>query len=432
MHNRAEPFDAPTSNVDSTRRRAVFVALAAAAAAVGAMLALVMVNTATAQSIATSCGEAPAGMNVIEANTRFILGTGGDDFICGGDANSVIRGFGGDDIIYGGAGNDRLQGGAGNDQLMGGGGRDKISGAAGNDTLAGGDGPDVLKGGRGKDVLAGEAGDDRLFGGIGDDTLDGGEGADVLKGGAGNNTILPLVEPEEPVASQTCDDVAALFVTKGSANANLVDPEVAATCNGDSIVVTSNGIPDYTYIETSPGAPRPADHSFTLPASPTIAVSTTNVARLGPVAIAINGVPIYGPTEGQGGDVLSLGGGLSECGSHNGPTGFHMHLFGTSDTTDCLYTPAEAAAAPQLFGYAFDGYPIFTGNDQYTSSWVLTNASVFSTDTWAAHTYVAGSGDLDECNGRTDAQGNYAYYTTDAFPYVLGCYSGVVTLAGGR
>ena len=96
-----------------------------------------------------------------------------------------------------------------------------------------------------------------------------------------------------------------------------------------------------------------------------------------------------------------------------------------------MFTPAEAAAAPQLLGYAFDGYPIYTGNDQYTSSWQLTDASLFASDTWAAHTYVAGSGDLDECNGRTDAFGNYAYYTTDTFPYVLGCFVGEVELVGG-
>ena len=59
----------------------------------------------------------------------------------------------------------------------------------------------------------------------------------------------------------------------------------------------------------------------------------------------------------------------------------------------------------------------------------MTDESLFATDTWAAHTYVAGAGDLDECNGLTDADGNYAYYTTDTFPYIIGCYSGVVDLA---
>jgi len=31
--------------------------------------------------------------------------------------------------------------------------------------------------------------------------------------------------------------------------------------------------------------------------------------------------------------------------------------------------------------------------------------------------FQAGSGDLDECNGMTDAYGNYGYYYTEEYPY---------------
>lgn len=238
------------------------------------------------------------------------------------------------------------------------------------------------------------------------------------------------VEPD-PEPSSSCDDVAASFSTKGSVNPDLADPESSAVCVDGAVVISANGIPDYTYIRTSPGDPNAQDLTYEIPGTPTPAATTSDVARVGSIAVATNGVPIYGPTEGTGGDVLSLGGALSECGSHNGPGGFHMHLMGTSSSTDCIYTPAEVAAGPKLLGYAFDGYPIYTGNDQYTSSWELTDASLFATDTWSAHSYVAGSGDLDECNGRTDEAGNYAYYTTDTFPYMLGCYTGTPTENGG-
>lgn len=234
-----------------------------------------------------------------------------------------------------------------------------------------------------------------------------------------------------------CEEVAALFVTRGSANPDLADPEVSATCEGEGLVITANAIPDYTYIETSPGAPRAQDISYTIPATPTVADETTAVPLLGAAAVTLGGIPIFGPTEGTGGDVDSLPGIISECGSHNGPTGFHIHKIMTSENTDCLFTPEEVAEAPQLVGYAFDGFPIYTGTGQYTSSWELTDEALFATDTWAAHTYVEGSGDLDECNGRFDEDGNYAYYTTDTFPYVVGCYTGVVDEAlaaggGGR
>lgn len=234
------------------------------------------------------------------------------------------------------------------------------------------------------------------------------------------------------VTPGSCEAIAAAFQTLGSANANLVDPEVAATCDGaGNVVVTSNQIPDFPYIETSPGAPKAAELEYTFPAAPAFAAATTAVPLIGAIGVAVNGIPIYGPTEGAGGDVMALGDGFSECGGHNGPGGYHYHTFDVTGSDDCRFSEAQASAASVLFGYAFDGYPIYSGNFQYTSSYELTDASLFASDTWSAHTYVEGAGDLDECNGRSDADGNYGYYTTEAFPYVLGCFRGEATANGG-
>ena len=81
-------------------------------------------------------------------------------------------------------------------------------------------------------------------------------------------------------------------------------------------------------------------------------------------------------------------------------------------------------------GSAADVYPIMSGTvcadascssvKQLTSSWKLTDSSLFASDTWSAHSYEAGSGDLDKCNGRTESDGQYRYYTTTTFPYTLG------------
>ncbi len=260
-------------------------------------------------------------------------------------------------------------------------------------------------------------------------------GSETESASAAETSSEPVEETESGAVqvASGCDEIAALFVTRGSANADLEDPEVSASCESGNVIVTSNGIPDYTYIETSPGAPTDRGHSFTIPSSPTVADTVTDVPVIGTAAVTLGGIPIFGPTEGTGGDVESIPGILSDCGSHNGPSGFHIHLILTSAATDCLFTPEQVATEPQLVGYAFDGFPIYTGIDQYTSSWQLTDESLFASDTWAAHTYVEGSGDLDQCNGRTDADGNYAYYTTATFPYILGCYTGIVDLdaAGG-
>jgi hypothetical protein len=52
---------------------------------------------------------------------------------------------------------------------------------------------------------------------------------------------------------------------------------------------------------------------------------------------------------------------------------------------------------------------------------------------WNAYTYQSGGANtLDECNGRTDESGNYRYYITEAFPYVIGCFTGTPTTQVGK
>lgn len=239
-----------------------------------------------------------------------------------------------------------------------------------------------------------------------------------------------------------CDAITATFRAVESANPDLADPSLVVTCDGDDVVVQTNSMPDYLYIEASPGDPEPSDLTFRIPRVPVVAATPGDIPALGPSAVAINGVAIYGPTEATGGDVLSLVGALSACGSHNGPTGFHMHLFLWANGVDCLYDAAVAEAGGGVqVGWSLDGYTIMSGmvcvddactsTQQLTSSWQLTNDSLFASDTWSAHTYVEGSGDLDQCNGRVDADGQYRYYTTPTFPYFMGCYRGEVAADAG-
>jgi len=100
-----------------------------------------------------------------------------------------------------------------------------------------------------------------------------------------------------------------------------------------------------------------------------------------------------------------------------------------------------------VIGFAADGFPIFGPyfNDngtirKATSSYTLkvgTRAAVMHNgtnynpggtydgtyiDDWE---YLAGSGDLDECNGMT-LNGVYGYYITETYPYVIGCFKGTV------
>ncbi|MFC6325708.1 YHYH protein [Microbacterium koreense] len=292
-------------------------------------------------------------------------------------------------------------------------------------------------------------------------------GSAVLAGCAADQvaeqTATPTVETSAPQETEAtvdstaygpttgdCEATAATFRDVVSANPDLPDPSLEAVCEGDDIIVTTNSIPDYTYVATTPGSPSEIVQTYTLPATPVETTSSDygEVPRLGTIGVTVDGVPIYGPTEGTGGDVLSLEGALSVCGSHNGPVDFHLHLFGWADDVDCVYSAQEVESGdPVLVGWAADGYPIMSGlvcaddecteMTQLTSSWELVDESVFATDTWAAHSYVEGSGDLDQCNGRVDDDGQYRYYTTTTFPYIIGCYHGEVSAdalpsGGGR
>ncbi len=105
-----------------------------------------------------------------------------------------------------------------------------------------------------------------------------------------------------------------------------------------------------------------------------------------------------------------------------------------------------------LVGWAMDGYPIYARHGYSTAASAASALVVMrgsyrtkaspdanrpSTTSFAmGHfrqdwEYVAGSGDLDECNGRTGVtpefpQGVYHYFVTDTYPYVGRCLKGRV------
>nr|WP_291818360.1 YHYH protein [Candidatus Microthrix sp.] len=222
-----------------------------------------------------------------------------------------------------------------------------------------------------------------------------------------------------------------------SANDNLDAPELAATCDGDTVVVTSNAIPDFTYVASSPGDPAAQDLTFKLPTMPTAASESGDIPMLGPLGVAVDGVPIYGPTEAARGRRAVAGGSVVGLRQPQRSDRLPLPPLWSADGVDCLYSAEEVTSGVLLLvGWAADGYPIMSGTvcaddactstKQLTSSWELSDDSLFATDTWDAHTYVEGSGDLDRCNGRTDTDGQYRYYTTETFPYIAGCFHGEV------
>lgn len=248
-------------------------------------------------------------------------------------------------------------------------------------------------------------------------------------------------------------------------------------CSGTLRSLTANGIPDHQ-IGTFPGpgnpnVPSAQSVNVSSPLTPVVAASNTAL-RLG-FGYALNGVK-FDP--GTGGTCPNTATKSSDCAAigtdpwklealgvaksffnfgtdinnaHVQPTGaYHYHGMPEGILTKMGVTSANPAMA--LIGWAPDGYPVYAryGHTIPTditsplktiqSSWRIQlnpdtgrpsvtyiPMGVFLQD----YEYVAGLGDLDDCNGRFDVtpefpNGIYHYYATDNFPYFPRCWKGVV------
>jgi len=155
----------------------------------------------------------------VNATNDPLVGTAGDDVLCGDDRSNTINGAGGDDIVLGEGGSDALSGALGRDTLNGGPGIDTatfigsanavnaslttgfarrlstapLEGVAlvGVENLKGTSLDDTLTGSAGKNELVGGSGADKMFGLANNDALnsrDGVNGNDALDGGSGTDS----------------------------------------------------------------------------------------------------------------------------------------------------------------------------------------------------------------------------------------------------
>jgi hypothetical protein len=179
---------------------------------------------------------------------------------------------------------------------------------------------------------------------------------------------------------------------------------VTAEVTEKYLIVHSDGIPDH---ETgpfpnahNPNTIRKQHYVFKIPLHPVRAEKTTKLP-MGPIGVAINGVPFYNPYTAEGKDAAKNEV-FDECCGHPDPMGrYHYHIY-----PKCIHTSFSDPAGEHspLIGYAWDGYGIYGPNSE---------GGKMPTD-------------LDECNGHTDVERGYHYHVTRKFPYILGAYRGVV------
>jgi hypothetical protein len=240
--------------------------------------------------------------------------------------------------------------------------------------------------------------------------------------------------PATPV-SNACPSDKFIDVQPDPANSAYPAPQLSVTCNSTQMTVQTNNIPNFEFVQVTPNQLKAQNYTFHFPLQPTVASSPSSIPLGGPSALTVNGLVIFGPTEAprDGYRDPYLDGILDYCNGHTAPSGdYHFHA-----RMDCIYPNLDqpiAANVGRVLGYAFDGYPILAPYlcadtscatvKELQSSWKDVNPDL--QNAWERHQYVAGSGDLDQCNGAQQADGSYAYYATDSFPYFMGCYHGVV------
>jgi hypothetical protein len=247
------------------------------------------------------------------------------------------------------------------------------------------------------------------------------------------------------VGSASIGIASAQSASGGCPTGNFINPSVSTlqsgyadavlnvSCDGQYMYIDSNGIITYEFIAITPFDLEEQNHNWQIPLNPQRASSPSDIPRGGAVAVAINGIPFFGPNEAPRDDYGDpiLDNLLDFCNGHTAQGQYHYHA-----RPNCLYD-SNGNNIGVVLGYAFDGYPILSpwvcaddncsSVNKLQSSWQRTQDV---RNAWESNEYVAGSGDLDQCNGTTLDDGSYAYFATDTFPYVLGCYTGVATLNG--
>jgi len=243
------------------------------------------------------------------------------------------------------------------------------------------------------------------------------------------------------------------------------------TCSGSLRQLTGNGIPDHPVTDGNFATPISTQNvSTSMRLQPTNTGSQTSGA--GNVGYVVNGVKLdpgtagtcaptatgTGPGQGcvqiAGNDpwrIEALGGaftfGTDSSNAHVQPTGdYHYH-----GMPEGYITRLNKGQALTLVAWAKDGFPIYarygytSANDATSVIKVLrgsfqkkatpdagrpANTTIFPMGTFTQdYEYVAGSGDLDECNGRFGVtpefpNGIYHYYITETYPFIQRCVKG--------
>ena len=249
------------------------------------------------------------------------------------------------------------------------------------------------------------------------------------------------------------------------------------SCSSTTRTLSGNGIPDHD-VGTFPNSGNPntiSTQSVSFSATLTPEMASSDNTDLMIRAYALNSVKFDPATAGTCPSTASSSGdcrldgntytwniealgqttfdfGVDSNNAHVQPSGaYHYHGVPTGMITNA--GASDSSMKMVLLGWAPDGFPVYgpyghtTATDASSALKIMSGSyqikstpdsgrpatSLFPMGTFTQdYEYVAGSGDLDECNGRFDVtpefpSGIYHYYATEnSYPYLPRCWRGVI------
>ncbi|MCC2112879.1 MAG: YHYH protein, partial [Hyphomicrobiales bacterium] len=203
---------------------------------------------------------------------------------------------------------------------------------------------------------------------------------------------------------------------------------VEVSCQGDELIIRNRtGLPPAPKTEADrimvgitawiQRLPVPFDYLWRLPLHPRWRATPENASPKGPIAVAIDGVPVFHYDRRPDADTsyyqrrhdTVIAGELDQCGGHAGQgDDYHYHY-----APVCL-VDKNALDRPIAFG--LDGAPVYfgTGGDDYYGRGRTKLIDNLPREP------------LDACNAVKRSDGSYVHYTTREPPYVIGCHHGSV------
>lgn len=181
-------------------------------------------------------------------------------------------------------------------------------------------------------------------------------------------------------------------------------------------VIISNGVPDHDLTIQNQHGLCLVNWAIELPLNPTVADSRTEVPIRGMIAMALNGVPAFGPQESDSLNAVevteSTKAGAGYWYGHAGSdSGWHFHNPNMGE---------ETVTSDELLGYSMDGFAIYgpLADDELDQLDACNGMTVDGTYRYHVRTFEQVDESLEYCNDENPETN---------WNYILGCYSGDVS-----